>query len=111
MSIRAPFLGFLNDLSRLDEGSVVYSPKPGYREKVIQLINDLLSSGKCSSAQASTLRGKLQSLDSGLLGKVCRGATVALIARQYYESTVVITQHLRFALVYLRHILSSQPPC
>ena len=38
-----------------------------------------------TSGNASKLRGALTWLDTGLDGRVCRGALSALVARQYYE--------------------------
>ena len=97
-----PFLGFRNDLCFVHEGFTVVGPKLGYREKVVALTDRPIESKRMSSGQASSLRGSMGPLDVGLFGRVCRGATSALIARQYYESTLDVHGTLLDSLQYVR---------
>ena len=62
--------------------------------------------------EASKLRGLLMWLDTGLLGRPCRGALSAVIARQYGEHAPnrQITPPLAIALRYLHTATTTIPP-
>ena len=62
--------------------------------------------------EASKLRGLLMWLDTGLLGRPCRGALSAVIARQYWEHAPnhQITPPLARALRYLHTATTTIPP-
>jgi len=93
------FLGHLHDFSRLSEdGKVIIAPKLNYREKFIELVQNVRDARVLTSGEASKLRGRAMWLDTGLSGRLCRGALSALSARQYYEDRVEVTQILDSAL-------------
>ena len=83
----------------------IVGPKLGYREKIIALTDQPIDTLLMSSGQASSLRGSLGPLDVGLFGRVCRGASSALIARQYYELTLAVHTSLLYCLHYVRTIV------
>ena len=74
----------------VQDSVAIVGPKLGYREKIIALTDQPIDTLLMSSGQASSLRGSLGPLDVGLFGRVCRGASSALIARQYYELTLAV---------------------
>eukprot|EP00973_Karenia_brevis_P017234 2366761-Karenia_brevis.AAC.1 len=74
----------------MGDGAVILHPKLGYRESILQTIDDAISNNVLTAAQASSLHGKLGALDLALLGRVLRGSLSALTARQYYESVTHI---------------------
>lgn len=54
-----------------------------------------------TSGDAAKLRGLVQWVDSELLGRPCRGALSALVARQYYEQGAYVHDGLFASLQYL----------
>ena len=104
------FLGHIHDLSRMmTDNAIVFGPKPGLREKIVDKIDEILRLGELSPGQASKLRGVLTWLDTCITGKCCRGALGALIARQYWEQTSAITENLRISLCFLKAAAREQP--
>ena len=82
------FLGHEHDLSRIrSDGYLGYGPKLGMREKFVEEIHDIRQTQYLPSGRASKVRGTATWIDTGLEGRVCRGALTALIARQYYEDS------------------------
>ena len=79
-----PFLGHTHDFQPTfgSQSEVIYGPKPGSRQKVIDKCESALCAERLTSGEASALRGDVQWLDSGLYGRCMRGAAGALIARQ-----------------------------
>eukprot|EP00973_Karenia_brevis_P068660 9546748-Karenia_brevis.AAC.1 len=59
---------------------------------------------------AAKLRGMLNALDLGLMGKSLRGALCALTARQYWEKSTKISPTLQEAFWYIQHVLNTQRP-
>ena len=104
------FLGTLTDLTRIQsDDAIVLGPWPSTRRKTIALIDGFLERGSMTSAQASKLRGTIQWLDIDMMGRPCRGALGALIARQYFEKTVEIHDNLRDSLLFLKYVAGHLP--
>eukprot|EP00971_Amphidinium_carterae_P219044 4348056-Amphidinium_carterae.1 len=81
------FLGSQTDLTRIrTDHCILLDCKPSTKQKGITLIEAALDSNTLSPASASKLRGVVQWVDNWLLGRPCRGALSALVARQYYEN-------------------------
>eukprot|EP00971_Amphidinium_carterae_P264946 5255664-Amphidinium_carterae.1 len=99
------FLGSQTDLTRVrTDNCVILDCKPSTKQKGISLIDAALESSTLTPAGASKLRGVVQWIDNWLLGRPCRGALSALIARQYYEDLPAhaLSERLIDALNYLR---------
>ena len=80
------FLGHAHDLSRIrTDAQMTFGPKMGMRERIQQEVQACRAARSLTSGNASKLRGALTWLDTGLDGRVCRGALSALVARQYYD--------------------------
>eukprot|EP00973_Karenia_brevis_P089112 12358169-Karenia_brevis.AAC.1 len=79
------------------EGFITLAPKLGYREKVMEVMQTSIDKNFLSSAMAAKLRGMLNALDLGLMGKSLRGALCALTARQYWEKSTEISSTLQEA--------------
>ena len=67
--------------------------------------------GELTSGQASHLRGVLSWLDSSFMGRPCRAALSALVARQYYDDTTAIPEgsNLHASLRYLQAAVRYAP--
>ena len=76
------------------------------------MVEEHLRLSTMTPAQASKLRGLLTWADRGFTGRPCRGALVALTARQYWERAAghVVTPKFAEALRYLRGALRFFPP-
>eukprot|EP00971_Amphidinium_carterae_P346954 6488721-Amphidinium_carterae.1 len=102
------FLGTQTDLTRVrTDGCIVLDCKPSTKSKGIALIDAALQANTLSPASASKLRGVVQWVDGWLLGRPCRGALTALIARQYFEDRPghQLTEKLTDALTYIRYTM------
>ena len=105
------FLGASNDLSRIQsDHAVIFGPKLNGRQELAALINTHRHDQRLTSSDASSLRGKAQWLDSKLIGRPCRGAFSALIARQYYDTTDAITPVMSSSLEHIC-VVSKHLPC
>eukprot|EP00973_Karenia_brevis_P078474 10895775-Karenia_brevis.AAC.1 len=98
-----PFLGLCSDFTQMQEGYVTLAPKLGYREKVLEAIQNAIHNDYLSSSMAAKLRGMLNALDLGLMGKSLRGALIALTARQYWEKSTQIHTSLSEAFWHIKH--------
>eukprot|EP00971_Amphidinium_carterae_P350273 6491465-Amphidinium_carterae.1 len=99
------FLGSQTDLTRIrTDHCILLDCKPSTKQKGIALIDSALASNTLSPASASKLRGVVQWVDNWLLGRPCRGALSALVARQYYENLPghILSARLVDALTYLK---------
>ncbi|CAK0834388.1 unnamed protein product [Prorocentrum cordatum] len=83
----------LTDLaSIINDCAVAYGPKPGAREAFEKEMALVWERGELTSGQASHLRVVLSWLDSSCIGRLCRAALSALVARQYYDGTTAIPE-------------------
>ena len=104
------FLGHAHDFTRLrSDGSLLFGPKLGFREQLVKEIRQIILLNKLGSGRASKLRGKFTWLDTGLLGRVCRGALAALTARQYYEHSEEVHENLLASLLFLEAAAAYHP--
>ena len=102
------FLGLMTDLSLIPSRfQVAIFPACHSIEKAIVIIDSSLHAMCLTSGTASKLRGILTWDDSALMGKPCRGASIPLIQRQYFDvdSTIEPDSALHMSLVFLRKVL------
>jgi len=98
-------------LSRIQsDHAVIFGPKLNGRQELAALIDTHRHDQRLTSSDASSLRGKAQWLDSKLIGRPCRGAFSALIARQYYDTTDAITPVMSSSLEHIC-VVSKHLPC
>jgi hypothetical protein len=99
------YLGNMTETSRLrTDDAVILAPKPGMREKAAATAARACTEGTLRPADASSMRGVFNWLDTALLGRPCRGALSALQARQiweYCDGAYTVTGNLRLALQHL----------
>lgn len=102
MATLGPFLGIIEDLSKMTpSGVVTLDTKPKFAESLKATMAKALESGKLSTGEARSLRGKLIHQASAVMGRVGRGQTFALFehikagAKQVGESLAL---NLRFHL-------------
>ena len=106
MRMVSKFLGVFSDLRWLLRRQLSCFVAPRTLRNALAIIDNALAVRSLSAAEASKLRGMVQWLDMELLGRPCRGAMGALIARQYYESDPLVHERLAMSLKYLRATLT-----
>ena len=83
------FLGVLYDFSQFPKGEVRIRIKEGRKLKIAAMLQHALDSGRMTSADAASLRGKLYFACTQAFGRVGRAALQSFVARQYsYESNL-----------------------
>eukprot|EP00971_Amphidinium_carterae_P193380 3837310-Amphidinium_carterae.1 len=103
------FLGSQTDLTRVrTDRCIILDCKPSTKQKGLSLIAAALDANTLTPAGASKLRGVVQWVDNWLLGRPCRGALSALIARQYYEDLPehALSDRLIDALTYIKQTMA-----
>ena len=74
MATAFTFLGVLHDFATLPHAFTMVKVKPGREQKINLLVSRAITSGRLSSAEASTLMGKLYFMLSTAFG--CVGVAV-----------------------------------
>jgi len=108
-----PSSGFkwLGAWKELQARGVVTIMEIGRVNKIVAIIDGILASGRLTSAEASTLRGKYSFAAFGLFGKAGRVALRPLIDRQYAEdSQDDVTEPIRRSLIWMKWLLKVLPP-
>ena len=112
MSSIRDFLGHAYDLcALLATGHIIYGIKRSTLRKAVLIIAKALREECLSPADAAKVRGLLTWIDSGLAGRPCRGAMVALSARQHGRAAAghPLTPELRTALQFFLLVLRVLP--
>ena len=93
-------------------GITTFGVKTSTVLKTIRLINHHLKTRTMMPGEASKLRGIVMWLDTGLMGRPCRGALTALVARQCWEWAPQhqLTTNLSTALHYIHLAAATIPP-
>ena len=113
MSTCCPFLGSAYDWADMGRtGCATFGVKASTVAKADGQLSGFIKGDKMTPGEASKLRGLLMWLDTGLLGRPCRGALSALVARQYWERAHndEVTPALATALRYLHTATTTVPP-
>ena len=104
-------LGVLLDLSRAHSSLCVRaSPTPERVLHLLEFIAGCRSSDFLSSAQASSLRGRLGFIFGTSYFRFCYAATQPLLQREYYESSTSFSPPLREMHDFLACVLPDLPP-
>ena len=113
MSSSCHFLGHAYDWAGMKaSGRATFGVKTSTVLKTIRLIKHHLKTRTMTPGEASKLRGIVMWLDTGLMGRPCRGALTALVARQYWEWAPQheLTHNLSTALHYIHLAAATIPP-
>ena len=87
LNMEADFLGLNHNMEgALQTGEITFTPRASLLVKAKSLIEDRLQEGSCTPAQASTIRGVLGFLFTGLYGRIGRGGQQPLLQRQYSDT-------------------------
>ena len=105
MRLCSRFLGVFSDLRWMQQQSVFLFVAPRTLHSALDIIDSVLTTKTMSSGVASKLPGMVQWVDMEMLGRPCRGALSALIARQHFEHTDVVHERLAMSLTYLKATL------
>ena len=103
------FLGVVTDFASFLSGKIFLRIDPKRKVKIVAMLRSVLSSGTLTSAQASSLRGKLYFCMLTAFNKVGRGPLRAFTARQYSKSTS-LTFELYGAIQFFLHLIPNMAP-
>ena len=106
MASQRHFLGLLLDFTHvlLDKSMRIHL-KAGLAESLLSDIQEILTSNRCTPAEAAKLRGKFGWASCAMYGRCGRGGQAALIQRQYHDVDHELSPSLRKALEFFQALL------
>ena len=113
---QADYFGLKHDVSSaLRDGVIVFEPRPKFQEKIAYAITAVRKAGRLSPADASKLRGIMQFMATGVIGRVGAGGMSSLVKRQYsdfppYTRTLEVSSALRYFKEVMRLPLKRESP-
>ena len=111
MASQRHFLGLLLDLARaLSDTSMMIHLKEGLAESLLSDIGSILSSNRCTPAEAAKLRGKLGWASCAMYGRCGRGGQAALVQRQYHDDDHELSPDLVRSLEFFSALLHVVKP-
>jgi len=106
------FLGYVNYLQKAPtRHKIAVRPKPERKDKVVGIVEAIRASGKCTSENATELRGTKQFYGNAMHGEIARGCNKALVEQRYSGSDDWSpNQEVRNALAYIEVMVEAAPP-
>ena len=103
------FLGVVTDFSDFARGLIYLRISASRKSKILSMLRSILLQGSLTSAQASSLRGKLYFCMLTAFNKVGRGQLRAFTERQYSRASF-LSAELRDAIIFFSHLIPNMRP-
>ena len=103
------FLGVVTDFASFAQGKILLRISPQRKSKVVAMLLAVVKAQSLTSAQASSLRGKLYFCMLTAFNKVGRGPLRSFTERQYSHATA-LTSELSEAIQFFLHLIPNMAP-
>eukprot|EP00438_Fugacium_kawagutii_P015703 Skav235326 [mRNA] locus=scaffold520:575870:577966:+ [translate_table: standard] len=110
MSSTPKFLGLITDFRSVSTShTVILQCCPETKARAMDMLDTFMSASRVTSGQAAKVRGLLNWLEMSMLGRPLTAAFSGLIARQYFDTSDVLTAELALCIQYLQLAVSVLP--